>query len=65
MRNADAGARPNEGKPLVVSEEHVVESGAGQQSPYDVRHPVIELVPDHGGSVEAGDAQPVRGGRIP
>lgn len=60
MRHADAGTRPHDRELAVIREEDVVLAGAGQQPSDDVGHPVVQLVAEHGGTVVARDAEPVR-----
>ena len=60
MCNTDAGTRPHDGELLVVREQHVVNAGARQQAPDDVRHAVVQLVAEDRRRVVARDADAVR-----
>lgn len=60
MRHTDASTRPHDREPAVVREEDVVLSRAGQQPADDVRHAIVQLVAEHGGTVVARDAEAVR-----
>lgn len=60
MCYAETGTRPYDGEPIVISEQYIVETRPGQESPDHVRHPVVHLVAEDRRAIGAQYPESVR-----
>lgn len=60
MGKTDAITRPNDSELVVVREQYVVLPCARQQLTDDVRHSVVQLIPEYRRSVVVGNTDAIR-----